>query len=289
MAFATPICWRSAINSSALKTGLLLTRFIWLSLFNPCCVVLIFLKHEIFCISLSQVFKTEMNKPVWDPDIGYTNWNVCDIVLTCKIKQCKHIDRICGTIRIFKKLGRVYLWNGNAFHAIEFCCVLCFVNGILKLWKITSNVKKIDAFQQYLVFHVSLIFFFWWLHVVAIFSLLLALWLETQVDCPHKGSVMRSLDDSFVGIPNKPLNKQSSDREFETYWPSCDTIVMGMGICRPRFNIKMPSYQYRKSHCGDKTVVRSSYLHNGISNTSKMTSLYWISSLGTVWMSTPSF
>ena len=31
----------------------------------------------------------------------------------------------------------------------------------------------------------------------------------------------------------------------------------------PRFNIKMSSYQYRKSHCGDKTAVRSSYLHNG--------------------------
>ena len=42
------------------------------------------------------------------------------------------------------------------------------------------------------------------------------------------------------------------------------------------FNIKIPSYQYRKSHCGDKTVVRSSYLHNGISYTGKMTSLYWI-------------
>ena len=42
-----------------------------------------------------------------------------------------------------------------------------------------------------------------------------------------------------------------------------------------RFNIKM-SYQYRKSHCGDKTVVRSSYLHNGISYTGKMTSLNWI-------------
>ena len=38
----------------------------------------------------------------------------------------------------------------------------------------------------------------------------------------------------------------------------------------------MTSYQYRKSHCGDKTAVRSSYLHNGISYTSKMTSLYWI-------------
>ena len=42
------------------------------------------------------------------------------------------------------------------------------------------------------------------------------------------------------------------------------------------FNIKMLSYHYRKSHCGDKTVVRSSYLHNGISYTSKMSSLYWI-------------
>ena len=47
----------------------------------------------------------------------------------------------------------------------------------------------------------------------------------------------------------------------------------------PRFNIKMSSYQYRKSHCGDKTVVRSSYLHNGISYTGKMTSLYWFSPL----------
>ena len=39
---------------------------------------------------------------------------------------------------------------------------------------------------------------------------------------------------------------------------------------------KMSSYQYRKSHCGDKTVVRSSYLHNGISYTGKTASLYWI-------------
>ena len=44
----------------------------------------------------------------------------------------------------------------------------------------------------------------------------------------------------------------------------------------PRFNIKMTSYRYRKSHCGDKMVVRLSYLHNGISYTDKMSSLYWI-------------
>ena len=31
------------------------------------------------------------------------------------------------------------------------------------------------------------------------------------------------------------------------------------------FNIKMLSYQYRKSHYGDKTILQPSYLHNGIS------------------------
>ena len=44
----------------------------------------------------------------------------------------------------------------------------------------------------------------------------------------------------------------------------------------PRFNIKMTSYQYRKSHCGNKTILRASYLNNGICYTGKMTSLYWI-------------
>ena len=33
----------------------------------------------------------------------------------------------------------------------------------------------------------------------------------------------------------------------------------------PWFSIKMPSHQYKKSHCGDKMVMRSSYLHNGSS------------------------
>ena len=51
----------------------------------------------------------------------------------------------------------------------------------------------------------------------------------------------------------------------------------------PRFNIKITSYQYRKSHCGDKTILRSSYLHNGVSYTGKMTSLYWIGTLAPIW------
>ena len=49
------------------------------------------------------------------------------------------------------------------------------------------------------------------------------------------------------------------------------------------FNKKMSSYQYRKSHCGDKTILRPSYLHNGISYTGKTTSLYWIGALECTW------
>ena len=45
------------------------------------------------------------------------------------------------------------------------------------------------------------------------------------------------------------------------------------------FNLKMSYYQYRKSHCGDKTTLRPSYFHNGSSYTGKMASLYWIGAL----------
>ena len=54
-------------------------------------------------------------------------------------------------------------------------------------------------------------------------------------------------------------------------------MILDMRRPGPWFNIKMSSYHYRKSHTGGKTVVRSSYLHNGISFTGKMTYFYWIS------------
>ena len=38
----------------------------------------------------------------------------------------------------------------------------------------------------------------------------------------------------------------------------------------------MTSYQYRKSHWGDKTVIRLPHLHYGISCTGKTSFLYWI-------------
>ena len=55
-----------------------------------------------------------------------------------------------------------------------------------------------------------------------------------------------------------------------------DTMFMNQDS-GPWFNIKMLYYKYRKSHCGDKTVVRLSYLHNGISYTgTEMSSVHWI-------------
>ena len=58
----------------------------------------------------------------------------------------------------------------------------------------------------------------------------------------------------------------------------CICLLWRNGEKRPGswFNIKMTSYQDRKSHCGDKTILRPSYLHNCISYTGKTTSLYWI-------------
>ena len=54
-----------------------------------------------------------------------------------------------------------------------------------------------------------------------------------------------------------------------------------IALTRAWFNIKMSSYQYGKSHCGDKTILRPSYLHNWISYTGKTTSLSWIGAQNT--------
>ena len=65
-------------------------------------------------------------------------------------------------------------------------------------------------------------------------------------------------------------------------WPQedCDfKNLLLIGNIWGRFSIKMLSYQYRKPHYRDKTVMGSSYLHNGISYIGKMASLYWHSSL----------
>ena len=97
-----------------------------------------------------------------------------------------------------------------------------------------------------------------------------------------------------IFILQRTLPKHYSSRLYHNSillaMPAGSDMVISKGLCcgvkcqllrepGPWFNIKMSSYQYRKSHCGDKTVIRSSYLHNGTSYTGKMASLYWISPL----------
>ena len=67
--------------------------------------------------------------------------------------------------------------------------------------------------------------------------------------------------------------------KYECWWPGDTWRHKEPG---PWFNIKMSSYQYRKPHCGDKTILRPSYLHNGVSYTGKMASLYWIRAQGII-------
>ena len=86
-----------------------------------------------------------------------------------------------------------------------------------------------------------------------------------------------TISDIFAPIINN--EDKHSDKQWK--WLGCqfDTKALSYKCTGPWFNIKMSSYQYRKSHCGDKTVVRWSYLHNGNSYTGKMSSLYWIGAL----------
>ena len=73
----------------------------------------------------------------------------------------------------------------------------------------------------------------------------------------------------------------SSWNHFNSTW-LITLIMMTWWYKKPgaRFNIKMTSYQYKKSNCGDKMILWLAYLHNEISYTGKMTSLYWIRALG---------
>ena len=122
---------------------------------------------------------------------------------------------------------------------------------------------------------------------------------------PAQRPVTRSFDVLFDLRPNRWLSKQSWGCWFEMpshpLWRHCNGLqprhpiarrlycvspptirVSNAGASGPWFNIKILSYQYRKSHCGDKTILRPSYLHNGISYTDKTESLYWIGALVSV-------
>ena len=136
----------------------------------------------------------------------------------------------------------------------------------------------------------------WWRHQMETFSALLAICAGNSPvtgEFPAQRPVTRSFLVFFDLRLNKRLSKQSWGWWFETpsrsLWHHRNVIsfrvtLLALCHCRwkdsgPWFNINMSSYQHRKSHRGDKTVVRSSYLHSGISYTGKMIYLYWFTPL----------
>ena len=76
----------------------------------------------------------------------------------------------------------------------------------------------------------------------------------------------------FIWLNLMPLSSEPMFQSADHY-QGAESMPFRPG---PRFNIKMSSYQCRKSHSGDETILRPSYLHNGISYTGKTTSLYSI-------------
>ena len=83
--------------------------------------------------------------------------------------------------------------------------------------------------------------------------------------------------ENTIGLFSTPYYATSTER----FWfcaSKCSNSGCGTNTNRagPQFNMKISSHLYKNNHCRDKTVERSSYLHNGIFDTGKTTSLYWI-------------
>ena len=103
---------------------------------------------------------------------------------------------------------------------------------------------------------------------------------RSPVNSPHKGQWCGVLMFSLIcaWINSWVNNHEAGDLRspLHSLWRHCNEFHFFIHISF-WFNIKMLSYQYWKSHCGHKTVIRLSYIYKENSYTGKTTSLYWIS------------
>ena len=68
--------------------------------------------------------------------------------------------------------------------------------------------------------------------------------------------IIVSADILAPNKPKTPAGALLTEHDSARFYEAARHIENQTG---PRFNINMSSYQYRKHHCGDKTVIRSSY------------------------------
>ena len=90
----------------------------------------------------------------------------------------------------------------------------------------------------------------------------------------HPNSMMTSSNGKFSALLALCVGNSPVTGEFPSQRPVTRSfdVFFDQKSC---FNMKMRFYRYKKSHCGDKTILGHSYLLSGISYTGK-TSLYWI-------------
>ena len=104
-------------------------------------------------------------------------------------------------------------------------------------------------------------------------------WRYISLPLRHRYNVVQWNSPASVFIGNTPdITKLNV---FENYIFKRTSPSPSVNLVTPEysggwFNIKMMSYQYMNSRCGDKTIFWPSYLHNANSYTGKTISLYWI-------------
>ena len=86
--------------------------------------------------------------------------------------------------------------------------------------------------------------------------------------------------DVIWKILSRPLYHVHFNMIHTNSWHNCKMLPLCPGSS---LKLKIICYQFRKSHGGNKTILRPSYLHNGISYTGKMTFLYWIRTQASVY------
>ena len=107
----------------------------------------------------------------------------------------------------------------------------------------------------------------------------LALWQSNHCPSASKATLM-NMDKYFMWIHYEWLHNHNKAKHNKTV-----CIFLGIYCIGPQFKMKKQSYQYRKFHCGDKIVIRLSYLYHGICYTCK-TSLYQVEAmLCLLWLS----
>ena len=79
------------------------------------------------------------------------------------------------------------------------------------------------------------------------------------------------LNHNTQKVANLPITKRGDRLKPQHLgWPA--TTISTWFLLLPYVNYM----EWRESYCGDRMILWSSYLHNGISYTGRMTSLYWI-------------